>query len=39
MSFQAVRMLILNPYIKNANIPLKRLRIGEQLQRLKELTV
>jgi hypothetical protein len=26
------------PHIKNARIPLKGLRIGEQLQRLKELT-
>ncbi|OHD67993.1 MAG: hypothetical protein A2W19_01325 [Spirochaetes bacterium RBG_16_49_21] len=26
------------PHIKNAEIPLKGLRIGEQLQRLKELT-
>jgi hypothetical protein len=27
------------PHIKNAEVPLKGLRIGEQLQRLKELTV
>lgn len=26
------------PYIKNAKVPLEGLRIGEQLQRLKELT-